>query len=89
MVFTGEQRAAIIKQYGHSPEDTGSVEVQTALLSARINALTGHFSEHKKDFHSRRGLLNMVSNRRRLLKYLKSTDMERYKKLISALGLRS
>lgn len=89
MAFTGKQRSAVIEKYGRSPDDTGSVEVQTALLTTRIRALTGHFSRHKKDFHSRRGLLKMVSNRRRLLKYLKSTDMERYKKLVASLGLRS
>lgn len=89
MPFTTEQKAGIIKKYGQSDADTGSAEVQAALLSARINALMEHFSRHKNDHHSRRGLLKMVSCRRRLLRYLKSRDVERYKNLVASLGLRS
>ena len=88
MTVNVEQKAEIIKEYGLSDKDTGSVEVQTALLTERINTLMGHFSAHKKDHHSRRGLLKMVSTRRRLLKYLKSRDTNRYKKLVTSLGLR-
>ncbi len=89
MAFTVEQKATIVQKHSRSANDTGSIEVQTALLTARINALTAYFSKHKKDAHSRRGLLKMVSVRRRLLKYIKSKDVERYKSLVAALGLRS
>ncbi len=78
----------VIKEYQLSSTDTGSPEVQVALLSNRINYLTGHFNKHKKDNHSRRGLLRMVNQRRKLLDYLKSKDVERYKTLIGRLGLR-
>jgi small subunit ribosomal protein S15 len=78
----------IIKQYGQNEQDTGSPQVQVALLTDRINHLTGHFKIHKKDNHGRRGLLKMVSKRRRLLNYLKSKDIDAYKKLIEQLGLR-
>ena len=78
----------IIAKFGRNPEDTGSPEVQVALLTARINHLTEHLKEHKKDHHSRRGLLKMVGQRRGLLAYLKKTDIERYRALIEKLGLR-
>ena len=78
----------IIKQYQRAEGDSGSPEVQVALLTARINGLTEHFKSHSKDFHSRRGLLMMVSRRRKLLDYLKRTNVESYRKLIDSLGLR-
>ena len=78
----------IIKQYQRADGDSGSPEVQVALLTARINGLTEHFKTHAKDFHSRRGLLMMVSRRRKLLDYLKRTNIESYRKLIDSLGLR-
>ncbi len=78
----------LIKQYATSKEDTGSPEVQCALLTDRINHLTGHFETHKKDHHSRRGLLIMVGRRRRLLDYLKSKDVGRYDALVKKLGIR-
>jgi len=78
----------IIAEYGTHDSDTGSPEVQVALLTERINHLTEHLREHKHDHHSRRGLLMMVGRRRRLLNYLKSQDVERYRRLIAALGLR-
>jgi small subunit ribosomal protein S15 len=83
-----ETKAKIVAEFGRGPNDTGSVEVQVALLTARINGLQGHFTTHKKDHHSRRGLLKMVSQRRRLLDYLKRTDPNRYLALIQRLGLR-
>ncbi len=82
------QKAQILKDYQRSAADTGSPEVQVALLTARINDLTGHFKTHKKDHHSRRGLLKMVSRRRRLLDYLKSRNTDAYRQLIERLGLR-
>jgi len=88
MSMTPEIKADIIKKYARAEGDTGSPEVQVAILSGRINHLTEHFKEHKKDNHSRRGLLKMVSQRRRLLDYLKSRDEGRYKALIEDLGLR-
>lgn len=78
----------IIKQYQRAEGDSGSPEVQVALLTARINGLTEHFKTHSKDYHSRRGLLMMVSRRRKLLDYLKRTNVESYRKLIDSLGLR-
>lgn len=81
-------KSDIIKQNATSKEDTGSPEVQVALLTHRINHLTAHFETHKKDHHSRRGLLIMVGRRRRLLDYLKKTDNERYENLIKKLGIR-
>ena len=78
----------IIKQYQRAEGDSGSPEVQVALLTARINGLTEHFKTHSKDFHSRRGLLMMVSRRRKLLDYLKRTNVESYRKLIDSLRLR-
>ena len=80
--------AKIIEEFKRTPNDTGSPEVQVALLSARIDQLTDHFKAHKQDHHSRRGLLKMVNQRRSLLGYLKSKDVERYKTLIERLGLR-
>jgi len=82
------ERDEIIKKYQLHEEDRGSAPVQVALLTARINDLRSHFDNHKKDHHSRRGLLKMVGRRRRLLEYLKREDMERYRGLIADLGLR-
>ncbi|MBQ9608264.1 MAG: 30S ribosomal protein S15 [Lachnospiraceae bacterium] len=87
-MITTEQKKEIIEKYGRSEGDTGSPEVQVALLTARINDLNEHFKVHPKDHHSRRGLLKMVGQRRNLLAYLKSKDIERYRKLIEELGLR-
>ena len=81
-------RTDIIEQYRVHGKDTGSAEVQVALLTARINELTEHFKVHKKDHHSRRGLLKMVGKRKRLLEYIKKNDTDRYSNLISSLGLR-
>ncbi len=88
MSLSTEQTSQIITDYKRAASDTGSPEVQVALLSARITDLMGHFSTHAKDHHSRRGLLKMVNQRRRLLHYLKAKDAERYKTLIGRLGLR-
>jgi len=88
MSITPAQKQALIKKHARAKGDTGSPEVQIALLTQRINDLTGHFATHKKDHHSRRGLLMMVSNRRSLLTYLKNTDAAKYEKLIAELGLR-
>jgi small subunit ribosomal protein S15 len=88
MPLTTQQKQEIIAKFAHSKGDTGSPEVQVALLSARINELTEHFSNHKKDHHSRRGLLMMVNQRRRLLDYIKGKDETRYTDLIDKLGLR-
>jgi small subunit ribosomal protein S15 len=88
MPLSKETKQAIIDQYRVHETDTGSPEVQIALLSARINYLTEHFRFHKKDHHSRRGLLKLVGQRRKLLDYLKSSNKERYEKLIERLGLR-
>ena len=78
----------IIKEYGKSDNDTGSTEVQVALITKRIDDLTGHLKEHKKDHHTRRGLLMLVGKRKRLLQYLENQDVERYRSLIDKLGLR-
>jgi small subunit ribosomal protein S15 len=83
-----EQKSAIIEQYKTHEKDTGSPEVQVALLTSRINHLTEHIKVHKKDFHSRRGLLMLVGQRRRLLNYLQKKDIQRYRRLIESLGLR-
>jgi len=88
MAFTSVEKQAVLKQYQLSASDTGSPEVQVALLTARINHLTAHFSQHKKDHHSRQGLLRLVNQRRKLLDYLKSKDSDRYRSLIERLGLR-
>ena len=89
MSVTAEERKSLIEQYGRTPGDTGSPEVQVALLTRHIADLTEHLKVHKKDAHSRRGLLLMVGRRRRLLNYLMKTDITRYRKLIGELGLRS
>ncbi|MCK9260960.1 MAG: 30S ribosomal protein S15 [Azoarcus sp.] len=81
-------KAQVVSDYQRAPGDTGSPEVQVALLTARINGLTGHFKEHAKDHHSSRGLLKMVSQRRKLLDYLKGRNAESYRSLIERLGLR-
>lgn len=88
MSFTASDKRAVMEQYQRSATDTGSPEVQVALLTARINYLTPHFSAHKKDHHSRRGLLRLVNQRRKLLDYLKGKDIESYRSLIERLGLR-
>ena len=88
MALTTEAKADILKKYQLSDADTGSVEVQVALLSANISSLTDHLKIHKKDVHSRRGLVRMVSRRRKLLDYLKGKEASRYLKLIQSLGLR-
>lgn len=88
MALQPETTSTIINKYKRSEADTGSPEVQIALLSERIVQLTGHFGTHKKDHHSRRGLLRLVGQRRRLLNYLKAKDVERYRTLIGDLGLR-
>lgn len=87
-MLTADQVANIVKEFGKKEGDTGSPEVQIALLSARIDDLSGHFKEHIHDHHSRRGLLRMVSSRRKLLDFLKKKDVERYRSIISRLGLR-
>ena len=88
MSITAERKSALIKEYATVEGDTGSPEVQVAILTERINNLTEHFKDHKKDNHSRRGLLTMVSSRRSLLDYLKKKDEGRYSKLITSLGIR-
>ena len=84
----GFEKAPTIARHRKSVGDTGSAQVQVALLTERINYLTDHFKQHVKDFHGRRGLLKMVGKRRRLLEYLKRTDVERYRQIITDLGLR-
>jgi small subunit ribosomal protein S15 len=88
MPQTAEQKTQVISDYQRGPADTGSPEVQVALLSARIEELTQHFAVHKKDHHSRQGLLRLVNQRRKLLDYLRSRDGARYQALIQRLGLR-
>lgn len=88
MPYTTAEKQAILKEYRRAENDTGSPEVQVALITARINHLTPHFSAHKKDHHSRQGLLRLVNQRRKLLDYLKRKDSERYRTLIERLGLR-
>ena len=88
MSLSSEAKAEIIAEHSRGDADTGSPEVQVALLSKRIADLTEHFGEHKKDHHSRQGLLKMVNKRRKLLDYLKSKDQDRYRELIKKLGLR-
>ena len=87
-MMTTDKKKEIIAAYGRTPNDTGSPEVQVALLTERINTLTEHLKENKKDHHSRRGLLQMVGRRRGLLNYLKEKDIERYRALVAKLGLR-
>jgi len=89
MALTNEKKAEIIKDNALHEKDTGSPEVQVAILTRQINELTEHLKEHKKDHHSRRGLLKMVGRRRKLLKYLKEVNVERYRKIVKKLGLRS
>lgn len=88
MPLTKDQKSEISAKYGRGPNDTGSAEVQVAVLTASINLLTEHLKIHKKDHHSRRGLLLQVGQRRRLLNYLTKVDIERYRKLVGDLGLR-
>lgn len=88
MSITTAQKAQIVTDYQRANGDTGSPEVQIALLTARINDLTDHFKSHVKDHHSRRGLLKMVSQRRKLLDYLRNSDSDRYRQVIDRLGLR-
>ncbi|MBM6580565.1 30S ribosomal protein S15 [Microvirga sp. BT689] len=88
MSITAERKNALVKEFAQKAGDTGSPEVQVAILTERINNLTGHFKSHTKDNHSRRGLLKMVSARRSLLDYLKKKDESRYKTLIEKLGIR-
>ena len=88
MSITAERKQALIKEYATAGDDTGSPEVQVAILTERIKSLTDHFQTHKKDNHSRRGLLKMVSQRRKLLDYVKGKDSERYRALIERLGIR-
>ena len=89
MAITTGQKAQILQEHQRAKADTGSPEVQVALLTARINQLTEHLKEHKKDHHSRRGLMMMVGRRRRMLNYLSAKDIERYRALVSRLGIRS
>jgi small subunit ribosomal protein S15 len=88
MTLTTDQKREVVSQFGKTAEDTGSPEVQVALLTRRINHLTEHLREHKHDHHSRRGLLMLVGQRRRLLNYLQRKDLDRYRGLIQELGLR-
>jgi small subunit ribosomal protein S15 len=88
MPINNEQKKGIIDKFGENENDTGRTEVQVALLSERIKYLTEHFKEHKKDNHSRRGLLKLVGQRRRLLNYLADKDIKRYRQLIKELGIR-
>ena len=88
MTLTQEKKQELVERFGRSDNDTGSAEVQVALLTERINGLTEHLREHSKDHHSRRGLLMLVGQRRRLLNYLEKSDLEGYRALIKQLGLR-
>jgi small subunit ribosomal protein S15 len=88
MAVTHEQKSSLVEKYRTHETDTGSPEVQVALLSERITQLTEHFKTHKKDHHSRRGLLKLVSQRRRLLDYVRSRNVDRYRKIIDELGIR-
>ena len=88
MTMTAEEKAELTAKFGKDEKDTGATEVQIALLTSRINHLTEHLREHKHDHHSRRGLLMLVGKRRRMLRYLEKTDLERYRALVKELGLR-
>ncbi|MDE3132506.1 MAG: 30S ribosomal protein S15 [Acidobacteriota bacterium] len=88
MSLTQEKKAELIEKFGDTPQDTGKPEVQIALMTERINQLTDHLRTHKKDHHSRRGLLMLVGQRRRFLRYLERSDLERYRSLVKELGLR-
>lgn len=87
-MITAERKQEIVAKFGDGPQDTGKTEVQVALLTERINELTEHLRTHKKDHHSRRGLLKLVGQRRRLLNYLQAAELERYRSLLKELGLR-
>ncbi|MGE5481190.1 MAG: 30S ribosomal protein S15 [Chloroflexota bacterium] len=87
-MITKEQKAELVTKYGDQPNDSGKTEVQVALLTLRINDLTGHLDSHKKDNHTRRGLIKLVSKRKKLLSYLSKKDINRYRAIISSLGLR-
>lgn len=88
MALTKEKKAELVKKFGANEQDTGSIEVQIAILTEEINTLTDHFKEHKKDHHSKRGLLRKVGQRRSLLNYLIKNDVTRYRKIVKELGLR-
>ena len=88
MVFAKDDKEKIVTKYQHHTTDTGSPEVQIALLTERINDLTGHLIKNKKDYHSKQGLLKMVGKRRRLLKYLKDNDIDKYRRILDSLNLR-
>ncbi len=88
MTMSAAEKKSIVEDYQRAPNDTGSPEVQVALMTARIVELTEHFKDHKKDHHSRQGLIRLVNSRRKLLDYLKGKDVERYRELIKRLGLR-
>ncbi len=88
MAVTKERKAELVAQYGENEHDTGSAKVQVAILTERIKGLTEHMKSHKKDFHTRRGLLMLVGKRRRLLSYIKKNDIEEYRALIKSLGIR-
>lgn len=88
MALTKERKAELVKKFGRDEKDTGSIEVQIAILTDEINTLTEHFKEHKKDHHSKRGLLRKVGQRRSLLNYLIENDVTRYRKIVKELGLR-
>ena len=88
MALTKEKKAELVKKFGANEQDTGSIEVQIAILTEEINTLTEHFKEHKKDHHSKRGLLRKVGQRRSLLNYLIKNDVTRYSKIVKELGLR-
>jgi small subunit ribosomal protein S15 len=88
MSLSAEEKTQVVNEYARGAGDTGSPEVQVALLTRRIEGLSGHFASHKQDHHSRRGLLRMVNQRRKLLDYVKRNDLERYRQLIARLGLR-
>jgi small subunit ribosomal protein S15 len=88
MSLTKEQKLEVVKEFGQSEKDTGTTEVQIALITRRIEDLTGHFKQHKKDHSSRRGLLKLVGKRRRLLNYLKKTDIGKYREILKRLSLR-
>ena len=88
MSLSTEATAKIVSEFGRDANDTGSTDVQVALLTAQINHLQGHFAEHKKDHHSRRGLLKLVGQRRRMLDYVKGIEVERYRAIVQANGLR-
>ena len=87
-MITKEKKTAVINEFARTPGDTGSPEVQVAVLTAQINRLTVHLKEHKKDYHSTRGLMKMVGTRRNLMNYLRKEDLNRYRELVQRLGLR-